>query len=100
MSGFVGLHVLGFEPERGSTLIVFIKQEGDSLKAGERFSIEVDQGAAVTDDARHHRGGKRGGCRGLLRGGGPRSKTRGDDQACAEKHMVLHNCPFERKIWA
>src|SRR5947199_84094 len=90
--------VLSFAQGRGSALLVFIKQESDSLNASERFSVEVAEDAAVTDNGRHHWRDQRGPCRGLLRGGGPGSKAQGDDQACAEKHMLFHNCPFERKI--
>src|SRR5215831_11424997 len=97
MARFVRLHVLCFEPERGSPLLVVIKQEGDALNAGERSSVEVREHATVVDDVRHERSGRALTCRTVLCGGGPRSKAESDEQACAEKHTFLHKLSLRAK---
>jgi hypothetical protein len=41
MTPLVGLHVLAFQPQGSSALLVLVEQKSDALNAGDGLSLEV-----------------------------------------------------------
>ena len=57
VSGLVGLHVLGFQPERRASLLVLKKVESDTDRASERLAVGVGKDTVEIYQRRHLRRG-------------------------------------------
>src|SRR6516164_1964988 len=54
MAKLVRLHILGLDPERRATLLIFVERKGYAHNSIERFAIVIGQVSAEPDHRWHH----------------------------------------------